>query len=103
MSGHPLLLQQPAPPPQPQARGSAEGSSFPPRWSCGWIPCSWPPAAPLTCVGKPRFLNAARFKAKVLGHVPFRREGMIELLGKGQPWTAKAGRGFLIQPCLGRL
>lgn len=94
MSGHTLLLQQPAPLPQPQARGSAEGSPFPPHWSCGWLPCSLPPAVPLTCVGKPRFLNAARFKAKVSGHVPFGREGMIELLGKGQPWTAKAGRGL---------
>lgn len=94
MSGHTLLLQQPAPLPQPQARGSAEGSPFPPHWSCGWLPCSSPAAVPPTCVGKPGFLNTARFKAKVLGHVPFGREGMTELLGKGQSWTAKAGRGL---------
>lgn len=58
------------------------------------FPCFLPPAVPLTCVGKPRLLNAIRFKAKVSGHVPLGRGGMVELLGKGQPWAAKAGRGL---------
>lgn len=61
------------------------------------FPCFSPPALPLTCVGKPRLLNAIRFKAKVSGHVPFGRGGMVELLGKGQPWAAKAGRGLASQ------
>lgn len=61
------------------------------------LPCFSPPAVPLTCVGKPRLLNAIRFKAKVLGHVPLWRAGIVELLGKGQPWAAKAGRGLASQ------
>lgn len=97
------LHQQPAPLPQSSPGGSAElrallmAPLFLRAGAMAGFPCVLPPAVPLTCVGKPRLLNAIRFKAKVSGHVPLGRGGMVELLGKGQPWAAKAGRGLASQ------
>lgn len=75
-----------------QALGSDPGSPFPPTLELSLF--FFASSRTLTCVGKPRLLNATRFKAKVSGHVPFGRGGMGEVLGEGQPWAAEAGRSL---------